>query len=162
MENEEKKEVKMEPVIVRNRDIPLLANTMSMMQELKYIQERREWQIERMTSMTQRLTGMPGAKGANHGLDDLFARLSDIEEEMEDRLKEYAGNLKKVQRILNSIESVSMRAFVTMKYVMDAPDTEIRQELNMTRRGFDRARMCVEQASSMTEVKWMERYILAE
>lgn len=55
-----------------------------------------------------------------------------------------------------------MRTFVMMKYVMDVPDVKIRQELNMTWRGFDRARRAVEDAPSMAAVKWQERYIVVQ
>ena len=47
-----------------------------------------------------------------------------------------------------------------MKYVMGLQDGEIRQQLNMTRWGFDRARRSVEDAPDMASVKWRERYIL--
>lgn len=53
-----------------------------------------------------------------------------------------------------------MRTFVLMRYAWDIPDTEIRAEMNLTRRGFDRARRAVETAEDMAHVKWVDRYIL--
>ena len=152
------KEVK--PVVVRNRDIPLLSDVFYIMQEVRLIEQRRDWQRDRMVNITQHLTGMPGGGGMPKGLDEAFALLSELDEEHEQRCKDYVRQLKAAQKILNGIESRSMRAFVTMKYVMNVPDTEIRRELNMTRTGFNRARRCVESAECMATVKWREKYIL--
>lgn len=150
-----------EPVKVKNKDIPLLANIFNIMQDIRQIEERREWQAGRLYNITQHLTGMPGG-GTPKGLDEAFALLSEIDDEHKQRCKDYTRQLRKAQKILNGIESHTMRTFVTMKYVMNVPDTEIRKELNMTRRGFDRARNCVEMAPCMAAVKWQERYILVK
>ena len=155
----EKEEKIKEPVKIRNKDIPLLADVLCIMQEIRQLEERREWQQGRLYNITQHLTGMPGG-GNPAGMDGVFAILSEIDEEHKQRCEEYVRQIKKAQKILNSIETRSMRTFVLMKYVMDTPDTEIRKELNMTRRGFDRARKAVETAPCMAAVKWQERYIL--
>ena len=155
-------EKEIRPVVIRNRDIPLLADVLSIMQEICQIEQRRDWQRDRMLNITQHLTGMPGGGGTPKGLDEAFALLSELDEEHEKRCKDYVRQLKAAQKILNGIESRSMRAFVTMKYVMDVPDAQIREELNMTRTGFNRARRCVESAEHMSSVKWHERYILAK
>ena len=149
-------------VAVNNADIPLLADVFSIMQEINQIEKRREWQQDRMFNITQHLTGMPHSGGSPKGFDDTIALLSELEEEHEQRCKDYVRQLKEAQRILNSIESRSMRTFVMMKYIMNSPDVEIRKELNMTRRGFERARNCVESAPCMAAVKWRERYIVTE
>ena len=148
------------PVVIRNRDIPLLADVLPIMQEVCMIEQRRDWQRDRMQNITQHLTGMPGGGGMPKGLDEAFALLAELDEEHEQRCKDYVRQLKAAQKILNEIESRSMRAFVTMKYVMDVPDAQIREELNMTRTGFNRARRCVESAERMSLVKWRERFIL--
>ena len=150
------------PVVIRNRDIPLLADVLSIMQAVCQIERQRDWQKDRMANITQHLTGMPGGGGVPKGLDEAFAMLSELDEEHEQRCKDYVRQLKAAQKILNGIESRSMRTFVVMKYVMDVPDAEIRQELNMTRTGFDRARRCVESAECMSAVKWRERYIISK
>jgi hypothetical protein len=150
------------PVQVQNKDIPLLSDVLCIMQDVRGIEMRREWQKDRMYNITQHLSGMPGGSGGPKGLDDSFSKLSELETEHEQRCKDYTRQLKRAERILNSIESQSMRTFVMMKYVMDTPDTEIRRELNMSRRGFERARKCIESAPNMSLVKWKERYILAE
>lgn len=152
------KEIK--PVVVHNRDIPLLADVLPIMQEICQIEQRRDWQRDRMVNITQHLSGMPGGGGVPKGLDEAFALLSELDEEHEQRCKDYVRQLKAAQKILNGIESRSMRTFVIMKYVMNVRDADIRQELNMTRTGFNRARRCVESADCMAAVKWRERYIL--
>ena len=150
------------PIVVCNRDIPLLSEILYIMQDISQIEKRRDWQRDRMTNITQYLSGMPGGGGLPKGLDDAFALLSEIDEEHEARCKEYVRQLKMAQKILNGIESRTMRTFVVMKYVMDVPDVKIRQELNMTWRGFDRARRAVEGATCMAAVKWHERYIVVQ
>lgn len=162
IQNSEDVEKEIRPVMIRNRDIPLLADVLPIMQEICQIERRRDWQRDRMTNITQHLSGMPGGGGVPKGLDEAFALLSELDEEHERRCKEYVRQLRAAQRILNGIESRSMRTFVIMKYVMDVPDTDIRDELNMTRTGFNRARRCVESAECMAAVKWRERYILAK
>lgn len=160
-EQEQEREAKERPVVVvRNRDIPPLAEVLPIMQEICHIEELRDWQRDRMLNITQHITGMPGGGGMPKGLDEAFAMLSELDEEHEQRCRDYVRQLKAAQKILNGIESRSMRAFVTMKYVMDAPDTEIRDALNMTRTGFNRARRCVESAECMAAVRWREKYIL--
>ena len=149
------------PSETRNKDIPLLASTLSLMKSVEMIEERREWQNSRMYNITQHLTGMPGNHSV-HGLDDAFAVLSEMDSEHQKLCIEYVRRLKKIQKILNGIESQTMRTFVTMKYVMNISDAEIRKELNMTRRGFDRAKNSIESASRMSTVKWQERYILVQ
>ena len=149
------------PVYVQNRDIPFLADIPCIMQEICQLEKRRDWQRDRMFNITQHLSGMPKGGGLPRGLEDGFAMLSEIDSRHEARCKEYVRHLRKAEKILNGIESQTMRTFVMMKYIMDISDREIREELNMTRRGFDRARKAVESASSMASVKWQERYIIA-
>lgn len=156
--DQEQREFK--PTVVRNGDIPLLAEILYTMQEVKLLEEQRDWQHDRLTHITQHLTGMPGGGGQVHGYEDAFAKLSELDEEHESMCLSYSQELKEAQKILNGIKSRSMRVFVLMKYVFDVPDTEIRDELNMTRRGFDKARRAVEEAPDMAHVKWQEKYIV--
>lgn len=158
----EKSASEIKVTVIRNRDIPLLADVLCIMQEICQIERQRDWQRDRMLNITQHLTGMPGGGGQPKGLDEAFAMLSELDEEHEQRCKDYVRQLRAAQKILNGIVSRSMRTFVVMKYIMDVPDSEIRQELNMTRTGFNRARRCVENAKRMSDVKWQERYILSQ
>ncbi len=150
------------PVKVKNRDIPLLTEVLYIMQAVKGLEERRLWQRDRMLNITQHISGMPGGGGMPKGLDEAISMLSEIDEQHEEKVREYARQLRKAQKIINSIESVTMRTFVMMKYVMDVPDTRIRAELNMSYRGFDRARNAIENAPNMASVAWRERYIIDE
>lgn len=150
------------PTIIRNRDIPTLTEVLCIMQEIQMLEKQRGWQRENLFSMAQRLTGMPGGGGLPKGLDDPFARLAELDEEQKRRAGEYEKQLRAAEEILNTIPAQSLRTFVKMKYVMNAPDSEIRKELNMTRRGFDRARKCVEDAPDMVSVRWSEKYVVAK
>lgn len=147
-------------VMVRNRDIPLLADIVRIMREIVCIEERREWQRERMLHITRHLTGMPPAKGMAKGFEDVMAMLSELDGEHEAKCREYVRMMKRAQRILNGIDSGTMRTFVLLRYVMDAADVDIQREMNMTRRGFERARRAVEDAQEMAAVKWTERYFV--
>ena len=157
-----KSEYTVAPVEVKNKDIPLLSEILCIMQDIRQIEQLREFQQGRMYNITKHLSGLPRAGGVPKGLDDVFAMISELEEDHEKRFRDYALQLKKAEKILDGIESQSMRTFVMMKYVMNVPDAKIRNELNMTRRGFDRARRCVETATCMSAVKWQERYIIAQ
>lgn len=149
-----------EAIVVRNKDIMLLEQILPIMQDIRLTEEQAEWTRERMTSTTQCITGMPGAHGNPKGMDDAFARLYEAAERHDNHIRDYTRMLKKAEKILNGISSISMRTFVLMRYAWDIPDTEIRAEMNLTRRGFDRARRAVETAEDMAHVKWVDRYIL--
>lgn len=158
--NQETRKKEFKPVAVHNNDIPLLSDILCIMQEIRIAEEQRQFQRDRMQNVTQHLTGMPGGHGVPKGLDDAFSVLSEIEEQHEGLCREYARKIKQAQAILNGIKSQSMRTFVLLKYVFDVPDTEIREELNMTRRGFDKARIAVETAPDMRSVQWREKYVV--
>ncbi len=149
------------PVTIANRDIPLLREVLPIMQNINQTEMLREWQRERMTKITAGLSGMPGG-GDRKGLDDALSVLDELERNQIKACSEYGRILRRAQGILNQIQSISMRAFVMMKYVMGIPDAEIRRELGMTRRGFDRAIHAVQDAPDMASVKWQEKYILEQ
>lgn len=147
------------PVKIQNRDIPPLLEVFSAMQQVMRTEELREWQYGRMLKITASLSDAPGGGGPK-GIDSPLSILDDIQKTQIEECREYARFLRRAQKILNSIESRTMRAFVMMKYVMKLSDTEIRQELNLTRRGYERARRAVQDAPCMEAVKWQEKYIL--
>ncbi|MBR3741126.1 MAG: hypothetical protein IKN04_11855 [Clostridia bacterium] len=153
-------EQRKEPAVIRNRDIPLLMDILPTMQLVSETERRLDWQHDRMLSISQHISGMPGGGMLPKGLEDAFALLEDAGEGHEERVKQYVRELRKAERVLNGIESQSMRAFVVMKYVIDAPDAEIQRELNMSKWGFARARRSVEEAEDMESVVWREQYIL--
>lgn len=148
-----------EPRIIKNRDIPMLARVLCVMQDICSLEKRREWQRERMYNISQRMTGMPGGKGMPSGLDSMLAAIDGIDEEHRERIASYTRELKAAERIINGIPSRTMRTFVVMMYVDGLPPEKVRKELNMTEWGFRRARDCIEQAVDMQSVVWREKYI---
>ena len=148
-------------VKINNRDIPVLRDVLAVMQSVNRTEQLREWQRARMVKITASLTGMPGG-GERKGLDDAVSLLDEMGRDQIRECREYGQHLRRAQHVLNAIESRSMRAFVMMRYVIGVPDAEIRRELGMTRRGFDRAVRAVHDAPDMASVKWQERYILEE
>ena len=144
---------------VSNRDIPTLTEVLSIMQAVGEIEQRRGWQRDRMSHITQTISGMP-VGGSPKGLDAALAALDELDREQREECLLYVRQLRKAQAILNGIENLNMRTFVVMRYVMGCSDAEVRRELNLGRRGFERARRCVENARSMAAVKWQERFIL--
>lgn len=146
------------PRIIKNRDIPLLARVLYVMQDVCSLEKRCEWQRDRMFSITQNLSGMPGGKGMPTGFDAAFAAIDGINEEHCEQIAAYTRELKAAEKIINSIPSRTMRTFVTMLYVDQIPAATVQRELNMTRRGFENARNAIEQARDMESVVWRERY----
>ena len=152
------------PVVVNNRDIPLLSEVLDIMQDISALERRREWQRDRMYNITSHLTGMPRGGGGSTGtlFENVFSELSTLDESHEEKVHQYVRELKRAEKIINSISSRTMRTFVTMKYLLDIPNAAIMRDLNMTEWGFNRARRAVEDAEDMAHVIWRERYIVDE
>jgi hypothetical protein len=146
------------PRIVKNRDITLLARVLYVMQDVYSLEKRCEWQRDRLFSITQHITGVPGGKGVPSGFDTAFAAIDGINEEHREQIAAYTRELKSAEKIINSIPSRTMRSFVTMLYVDNMPAATVQRELNMTRRGFENARNAIEQAEDMASVVWRERF----
>lgn len=150
------------PRIIKNRDIPLLARVLYVMQDVCSLEKRCEWQRDRMFSITQNLSGMPRGKGMPTSFDAAFAAIDGINEEHREQIAAYTRELKAAEKIINSIPSRTMRTFVVMMYVDGLPPEKVREELNLTEWGFRRARDSVEQAPDMQSVVWREKYIVEE
>ena len=146
--------------VVKNKDIPLLARVLGIMQDVVSIENRIEWQRERMYSITSHMNGMPGGKGAPTGLDAALAVIDGLEVTYQEKVRSYMRELRNAEKILNAIPSESMRTFVTMMYVDDLPQEFVKKELNLSRRSFERARAAIENAESMAQVVWRERFIV--
>lgn len=146
--------------VVKNKDIPLLARVLGIMQDVVSIENRIEWQRERMYSITSHMNGMPGGKGVPTGLDAALAVIDGLEGTYQEKVRSYMRELRNAEKILNSIPSESMRTFVTMVYVDDLPQEFVKKELNLSRRSFERARAAIENAESMAQVVWRERFIV--
>lgn len=147
---------------IKNRDILRLSNVMYAMQDVVSLEQRRTWQHDRMFSLAQNLSGMPGGKGGSSGFDSLYAALSKLDAEQQQRIATYMAELREAEKIINDIPSRTMRTFVLMMYVDCLPPEKVREELNMTDWGFRKARESVENAPDMQQVAWQEKYILEE
>lgn len=149
------------PVEVRNADIPLLADVSRLIEEIRQTEKDLEWARERMRHIRSPThSGSGGGGRVPRGLDEGFAALAELEDEYNRQLKACTRQLRRAKRIIEDIESRSMRTFVRMKYVSFESDKLIMKSLGMSRRGFARARNAVENAPCMSAVKWQERYIL--
>lgn len=151
-----------EPRIIKNRDIPLLARVLCVMQDICSLENRREWQRSRLFSITQRISDMPRSGSLPSGFDAIYAAMDEINEEHREQIAAYMHELKAAEKIINGITSRTMRTFVTMLYVDNIPAATVQRELNMTRRGFENARNAIEQAHDMESVVWHERYYAEE
>lgn len=151
-----------EPRIIKNRDIPLLARVLCVMQDICSLENRREWQRSRLFSITQRISDMPRSGSLPSGFDAIYAAMDEINEEHREQIAAYMHELKAAEKIINGITSRTMRTFVVMMYADNLSPETVRQELNMTEWGFRRARDSVEQAQDMQSVVWREKYIVEE
>ena len=151
-----------EPVKVRNKDILILARVRTAMRDVTNIEEMREWIQDRMYNITQHLSGMPGGSSMPRGLDDTYARLSELDDEHKEKCRNFMEELTAAEEILNRIQDEDMKTFVVMKYVMDIPGVEIMRQLNMSEWKYKQARRCIEQATGMTSAPWKPSYMLDE
>lgn len=147
---------------IRNRDIITLSRVLYTMQDVCCTEQKRLWLQDRLWSMTQRITGMPGGPGEPKGIDDKMASIGEMEEKYGKELEGYLKELQEAEDILNGIESRTLRIFVMLKYLFDLTDAEIQNRLNMKRRRFEQARKAIEQAPDMAHVAWDERYRLKQ
>lgn len=146
---------------INNTDIIMLNNIWCTMCDITNLEERRAWQEGRLYHITQQISNGHGG-GSPKGMDETFAELAGLDAEHEEACKIYVADMQEAQKILDNIKNPKMKTFVVMMYVMNRPYSEIRQELNMTRRSFDAAKKAVEEAPCMKEVKWKEKYVLKE
>lgn len=151
-----------EPIRVHNRDIPILQDVIRVMQEVRALETRRQWQRERMTNITKHLTGMPRQQGVGGGLEAAFSALAQLEDDHKEKVKEYIRKLRAAEQIVNGIGNPFMKTFVTMMYIENLSAKTVRSELNMSEWGFKRARQAVEQAEDMGSVVWRERYMFLQ
>lgn len=155
-----KEQAAQKPRTIKNRDILLLSRVLCTMRDISSLERRRVWQRERLFSVTQNITGMPGGEGPAKGFDEIYAAIDGLNEEQQTKLLAYTRELGEAERIINGIQSRSMRTFVMMMYVDAIPPDKVREELNMTEWGFRKARDSVERAPDMQSVVWQERYVL--
>ena len=142
-----------------NKDIEILQAVVPTMQAIEMLEQQMEWERDRLACISRYPTGMPSAGARQDGLEKSFAVIGQIESEHAESCALYRRQLKKALRVIRQIDSPLLRSFVTMRYVFGISDVKIREGLNLTRRGFDRAKAAVEDAQCMREVRWKERYI---
>lgn len=148
------------PRIIKNKDILLLSHVLYTMQEVSSLERRRAWQQDRMYSVTKNLSGMPSGKGPAKGFDSVYAAMDSLNEGQREKLLAYTKELERAEKIINGIQSQTMRTFVLLMYVDGLSPDKVREELNMTDWGFRKARDCIEKAPDMESVIWQERYVL--
>lgn len=148
------------PRLVKNRDIIPLSRALAVIQNMRAIEEKRRWQRDRLLNVTHKITGLPGGGGVPHGLEAAFAEISELDDEYAEECRMYIRTLREIEAILSGIESETMLAFVTKKYVFGEPNAAIMRDLDMTRIEFERACDRIEEARDMAHVFWPERYIL--
>lgn len=158
--NQDEQKPAREPQKVRNRDIPPLSRVLYMMQGVSATEQIRQWQQDRLWNITQKITGLPGGGGVPGGYEKNFAAIGEIEEKYAAQCNEYTEEMQEAEKILNAIASPTMRTFVMMKYVLHIPDRKIMRELNIRRWKLDKMSKAIEEAESMDQVTWRERYTL--
>lgn len=138
---------------MNNRDLGPMLEIFDIVQNVRSLQRRRDFEQEQMYSITQHLTGMPGG-GKSTGYDERLGKIEELSEEHLRAYEEYAKRIRGVERALNGIEDEKMRAFVQMFYIDRIGASEIRKELEMGERWFLAARKAIETAEDMKSVKW--------
>lgn len=147
---------------IRNRDIILLSHILNMIQDVGLTEQKRLWMQDRLFSMSQHITGMPGGGERPAGLEEPLAAIWELEEKYAKECREYLRDISRAEQILNHIQCRSMRTFVMMRYVFNLGNTEIMKRLNMKRRRFEQACKAIEQAPDMEHVVWRDRFALKE
>lgn len=141
---------------VQNRDIEVLQRIPALMAQIERLEERVQWERERMNKCTARLSFLPHGGGIPQGTDAAFASISDKEQEHERMILRYKAALNKADRVLNGILNFRMRTFVELMYIDNAPAETVREKLRMSEWSYRKAKQCVEEAECMEMVKWKE------
>lgn len=149
-----------ETIKIRNRDIPILSRIIYIMQDARAVENRINWQEDRLGSISVNMSGMPKGSGPASGFDATYAALDALCETHKEKLAQYMHDLAEAEKIINSIQNPKMRTFVVMMYVEELPHAVVRRELNMTEYAFNKAKHAVEQAENMRAVVWRERYMV--
>lgn len=142
---------------VKNKDIKLLQEVRFIQLDIVSLEQRIQWERQRMNNITQQLSAAHGG-GNPYGMDDAFANISETEERHRTLVNQYTKVVKKAERILKGIASHQMRTMVTMLYMDNVADSAVQSVLHMSRWAFENARSAVENADCMAAVKWNDRY----
>lgn len=138
---------------IRNENLALLARIMSDMQEVKMLENKRDWLRDRLVRLTRSISGMPTGGGGG-GMDETFARISELEDRHNKDLDFLSREMEEAEEILRRIADRNMRVFVEMVYLMHMKPKEVTKEMCMTEWEYRQARQAVESAESMEKVRW--------
>lgn len=147
-------------IVVQNADIIVLQRIFYAMQDVCAMEDRCQWEEDRLFHITQHLSHTSGG-GEKKGLDDGIISRMEAKDNYRSQLRQYQAELEEAEKILSSIKNPNMRTFVTLLYVLMLPGEEVRKRLNMTEYGFKKARKAIEDAESMQTAEWADRYVLA-
>ncbi len=139
---------------IKNGDIALLSKVLYLMQEIRMLEDKRDWIHGRMCRVTRGLSGMPRGGGGPQGMEETFARLSELDEKHAKQLKRCTKDLEKAEAIVNAIPDADMRTFVSMAYMRRMTKEEVMGELNMTEWDYRKLKEKIESAESMEKVRW--------
>lgn len=142
---------------VKNKDIQLLQRVNLLKLDVISLEKRVKWERDRLSNISQHLSASGGG-GREHGMDESFAAMSEAEERHRLLVKTYTQEIKKAERIIDSIASNQMRTMVTMLYLDNVADSAVRSVLNMSRWAYDSAKAAIENAACMADVRWNDRY----
>ena len=151
----------MATIYVRNRDIIALDKAQSLLEEARALEEKRNQLKDLRLKATGSMSGMPRG-GKARALDEIIAEIDELDEKYRQKLRLYLREQKRVDTIMESIESVTMRAFVRLMYVEKQSKTSIKNELKMQEWDYRQARKTIENARDMAHVPWRESYATAD
>ena len=152
MEKETQKGKRIIPARVRNRDVRKLTRIPGLMSEITRLEQQRAWQYDRMFSITQHLTGMPGGGNGDKGYDAAFAAISETDQKHGEQVTEYAREMNEAENILNSIEDTTVRAFAALMHLCGRSRNQTMRELCLTEWEFRRIKRAIENAPDMAHV----------
>lgn len=142
---------------VKNQDIQVLQKVNSLKLEVVSLEKRAKWEREQMNNISNHLSSVH-AGGSRRGMDDSFAAMSEAEERHKLLAKLYTQEIKKAERIIDSIKSYQLRTMVTMLYLDNVSESAVRSVMHMSRWAFENAKNAIENAACMADVKWNDRY----
>ena len=142
---------------VRNKDIPLLTQIFYIMQDIRSLQHRSEFNDEQLYSTTKRLTGMPGGGGLPHGFDSILVELEEVNREYGEKIAKYVKDLRKAEKILNGITDNRLYTFVRLVYVDQVAQAEAIRDMELTEYQFNKIRKNIEDAEDMQKAVWVEK-----
>lgn len=144
--------------VIKNKDCLLLMRIFDIMQEVVSLENRSQWQDDRIRAITRWMTGIHGGGGLPQGMDGTISELYELNGMYGERLQGYVRELKNAERILNGIPFEKARTFVRMYYIDGISQNQIILELNMTRYEFNHLREDIESAEDMQHVRWNKKH----